>query len=78
MEHSHAMSFTTPSNTQALSQFLSLVHHEPLWDDIRHYLQTAAIQELNLSEHKVVIAALVGLILQRNWQRPGVATQVIL
>ena len=33
------------------------------------------MQELTQREHRVVVAALIGLILQRNWQRPGVAIQ---
>ena len=58
-----------------LSQLMSLVRHKPLWNDVRHYLQIAAVQELTQREHRVVVAALIGLILQRNWQRLGVAIQ---
>ena len=57
-----------------LSQMVALTHHKPLWDNIAQLLLQAATTTLPPNEQRNVVAALVGLIVQKNWQRPGVAT----
>ena len=57
-----------------LSQMVVLTHHKPLWDNIAQLLLRAATTTLPRNEQRNVVAALVGLIVQKNWQQSGVAT----
>ena len=60
-------------DTRLLSQMMALTQHQPLWDDVAELLLRAATGALPPDEQRTVVAALVGLIVQKNWQRPGVA-----
>ena len=53
---------------RALSQMVALTHHKPLWDNIAQLLLRAATTTLPPNEQRNVVAALVGLIVQKNWQ----------
>ena len=50
-----------------LSQMVALTHHKPLWDNIAQLLLRAATTTLPPNEQRNVVAALVGLIVQKNW-----------
>lgn len=63
------------SNTNTITQLTALLHHNPLLDDVRDVLTRAGVpgQSLNAGEIKLVVAALMGALLQRNFQRLGAA-----
>ena len=53
---------------RALSQMVALTHYKPLRDNIAQLLLWAATTTLPPNEQRNVVAALVGLIVQKNWQ----------
>ena len=53
----------------------ALTRHAPLWSDVRDVLRRARRpSHVTEEETELVVAALIGLILSCNWQRPSAAT----
>ena len=63
----------TSQNPRPLSQLMALTRHKPLWENIAELLVQADTGVLSPKEQRTVVAALITLIVQKNWQRPGVA-----
>ncbi len=57
-----------------LTQLTAVLDHQPLRDDITQMLARAHSGPLNTSEVKTVVSTLMALMLQKNWQTPGVVT----
>lgn len=68
------------NSNKPVTELTALVRHTPLWDDVNDVLARAAVpgQSLTAEEEKLVVAALMGNILQKNFQRPGAAAQATL
>lgn len=68
------------NSNKPVTELTALVRHTPLWDDVNDVLARAAVpgQNLTAEEEKLVVAALMGNILQKNFQRPGAAAQATL
>jgi len=68
------------NSNKPVTELTALVRHTPLWDDVNDVLARAAVpgQSLTTEEEKLVVAALMGNILQKNFQRPGAAAQATL
>ena len=62
----------------SLTAATTLLTHKPLWDEVKEILSRALYEETSVAKQKIVTAALLAMVVCRNWQRPGAGANALL